>query len=68
MDTEALLKMGLELVKTGKHIEAIKCFDKAIEVDPAFAEAQYQKGMVLMTQREYAQATEAFDDEEFKSI
>ena len=41
------IKKGDDLVNSGKHKEAIKCYDKAIEMDPKNARAWYNKGEVL---------------------
>ena len=44
---EAVFQEGDDLVNSGKHKEAIKCYDKAIEMDPKNARAWYNKGEVL---------------------
>jgi len=41
------IKKGDDLVNSGKHKEAIKCYDKAIEMDPKNAHAWQNKGKVL---------------------
>ena len=41
------IKKGDDLVNSGKHKEAIKCYDKAIEMDPKNAHAWHNKGEVL---------------------
>jgi tetratricopeptide (TPR) repeat protein len=46
------IKKGDDLVNSGKHKEAIKCYDKAIEMDPndihgVGVDALYRKGQVL---------------------
>ncbi len=43
----------------GKYDEAIKTFDKAIELNPEDADAWYNKGLVLYHQGKYDEAIEA---------
>ena len=37
----------LALYNLGKYEEAIKCYDKAIEIDPNYADAWNNKGLAL---------------------
>jgi len=39
-------KRGTALVKKGEHDQAILCFDKAIEIDPKYAMAYYNRATV----------------------
>ena len=39
----------------------MKCFDKALEIDPNFAYAWYNKGLVLIELENYREAIECFD-------
>jgi tetratricopeptide (TPR) repeat protein len=53
--------MGLDLCAQDKYDEAIEAFDKAIEIDPEYAEAWYNKGNALYAQSKYNEAMQAFD-------
>lgn len=46
---ENLLEKGINLYLCGQYEEAIKCFDKLIELDPTRAEAYFQKGRSLLS-------------------
>ena len=52
---------GIELYKQGKFEEAVKAFDKAIEIDPQNAGAWRNKGLALVELEKYDEAVEAFD-------
>jgi Flp pilus assembly protein TadD len=40
-------KTGTAFRNSGRHVEAIKCYDRAIDIDPKLAEPWYNKGMAL---------------------
>ena len=39
---------GLARLQAGEIDEAVRCFDRALELDPAFAEAARMRGEVLL--------------------
>ncbi|MEK7518207.1 MAG: tetratricopeptide repeat protein, partial [Patescibacteria group bacterium] len=45
-----------------KYQEAIACFDRAIEIDPRYADAWYMKGLALGPLGKYQEAIEAFEN------
>ena len=47
VDVSELNNKGNALAKLGRHNEAIICYDKALEINPGFAEAWYNKGITL---------------------
>ena len=49
------------LGKSGKYQEAIEHFDKAIELDPNYVDAWYNKGVVLDNLGEHEEAIECYD-------
>ena len=49
------------LAKLGKYDEAIKAYDKAIEINPQDSKAWYGKGAVLGLSSKYNEAIKAFD-------
>ena len=55
---------GRALYKQGKYEEAIKCFDKAIEIDPNFISAWELKGGVLDMLGRHEEAQKCFDKAE----
>ena len=42
---------GVALVNLGKYQEAIDCFDKAIQLDPGYANAHNNLAVIYLTQR-----------------
>ncbi|MFB3766384.1 MAG: tetratricopeptide repeat protein [Methanotrichaceae archaeon] len=52
----------VSLAEQGKYEEAIKDFDKAIELDTSSVEAWYNKVLALYYQRNYSQAIERYDE------
>ncbi len=52
--------MGIDLYKKDKYDEAVRAYDKALEVDPQDAEAWNNKGIALGMQGRYNEALEAF--------
>jgi len=49
---------GVELSKQGKTLEAISCFDKAIEINPSFELPWYNKANVFFNLKKYNEALE----------
>ena len=54
--------IGFALSQQGKYDEALRTFDKAIEIDPQNADAWYLKGMVLDDMGKHDEATQAYDE------
>ncbi len=52
---------GIDLMDQGKFEEALAAFDKAIDLNPQYAEAWNNKGRVLATLSRLNEANEAFD-------
>ena len=52
---------GYTLYSQGKYEEAIKCFDKALEINPQDAYAWCNKGNSLYSQGKYEEAIKCFD-------
>lgn len=52
---------GIELYEQGKYQEAIKCFDKAIKINPDNASACVNKGVALKNLDKYQEAIKCFD-------
>lgn len=53
---------GITLYNQGKYDEAIKCYDKAIELNPQAAEVWYNKGTVFSKNlSRYGEAIQCFD-------
>jgi len=62
LDAPAWDEMGYNLTLQGKYIEAIKAYDKAIELNPQYAWAWNNKGWALMEQhKNYNEALKCFD-------
>jgi tetratricopeptide (TPR) repeat protein len=57
----AWYKKGVALGNSERYEEAIKCFDKAIEIDPSYADAWNLKGLVLVNLERYEEAIRYFD-------
>ncbi len=51
---------NLSLVELNQHEEAIKCYDKAIELDPNYIKAYHKKGLLLM-QLNNTRSNQCFD-------
>ena len=58
---EDWLNQGSALYNQSKYDEAIKAFDKAIEIDPQLEQAWYYKGMALKGLGKYEEAIQAYD-------
>ena len=54
-------KLGLENMKTEAWGEAVKSFQTAIEIDPAFDMAHYMLGRTQMAQKRFAEAAAAYE-------
>ena len=59
---------GVELAGLLKHQEAIKCFDKAIKIDPNHADAWYWKGLALRSIGKYDEAIKCFDKDLLRDL
>jgi len=46
-DFRAWLNLGIALGRIGKSADSVKCFDRAIELDPRSVEAWYNLGLAL---------------------
>ncbi|MBW4495277.1 MAG: tetratricopeptide repeat protein [Oscillatoria princeps RMCB-10] len=60
-DAAAWLNYGNQLWRLGKNEEALAAFDRAIQIQPAFYQAWYAKGLTLSFQSRYEKAIAAFD-------
>src|SRR5208337_742950 len=52
---------GNELMSSEKYNEAIKAFDKAIEINPKNSDAWYKKGNILSKLGKYDEAIKAYE-------
>jgi len=52
---------GIKLASEGKYENALECFDKAIEINPQYANAWFNKGCILADLNRYEEAIEAND-------
>jgi tetratricopeptide (TPR) repeat protein len=52
---------GKSLTNLGKFDEAIKCYDRALEIDPNYAFAWNYKGITLYELRKYDEAIKSYD-------
>ncbi len=58
---DSLLGKGQTLLANGEPEKALACFDEALKLDPANAEALVKKGSALETLRRLPEAIEAYD-------
>src|SRR5215213_2537454 len=58
---EPLFQEGLGHLKSREYLEAVKCFGKAIEINPNLADAWLAKGLVLKDLGEHDEAVKCFD-------
>ena len=56
-----LYNKGVALVNLGKLDEAIKAYDKAIEINPQYADAWYNKGNILCQLGKFDEGIKAYD-------
>jgi len=63
LQAEALqhYERGVQLNKEGRYVEAIAEFNKAIELDPKFAQAYYYRGNAHSWQGDYDKAIADYD-------
>jgi len=60
--TSSWFKRGVDLYyKQGRFLDAIECFDKVIEMDPAHVEAWREKGVCFKELGRYEEALQCFD-------
>ena len=59
-DVEAHLQMGIILAKAGDRDEAMKYFDKVLELEPKNAAAMNNRGNVFMIEDKYVEAQKAY--------
>ena len=60
--TASWYKKGMDLYyKQGKFLDAIECFDRVIEMDPAHVEAWRERGVCLKELGRYEEALQSFD-------
>jgi tetratricopeptide (TPR) repeat protein len=52
---------GGSLAKLGKAQEAIACFDRALEINPTYADVWYNKGVALRSLCKYQEEIACFD-------
>ena len=52
---------GIAFFENGQYKEAIKCYDKALEIDPNFIQALNNKGNVLRILKRYTEALDVFN-------
>jgi len=58
---EEWINEGVKLAEQGKFEEALKCFERALEIDPKDAAAWYNKGNALYDLGRYEEAIECYD-------
>jgi len=60
-DAQTLITKGNDFLGQGKYEEAIKCYDKAIEIKPDYALAWYNKGYTLRRQGKSEEVLKCYD-------
>ena len=60
-DADAWYNKGVQLLDSGSSEEAIKCFDKALEINPQDADASINKGRSLHNLARFDEAIECCD-------
>jgi len=53
---EEWYKQGLWVIRPEEYEEAIMCYDKALDINPKYANAWYNKGLALYKQKKYEKA------------
>jgi len=61
MNAEELFKQGINFCNLERYEEALKAFEKAIEINPQFVEAWNGKGIALYNRERYKEALKAFN-------
>jgi tetratricopeptide (TPR) repeat protein len=61
MTAEEWLEKGVDLANREKYEEALKAFDKALEINPQFAEVLINRGIALNNLARYEEALEDFE-------
>ncbi|MBW4617809.1 MAG: tetratricopeptide repeat protein [Cyanosarcina radialis HA8281-LM2] len=56
-----IYRQGTKFIAAGKYQEAIAAFDRAIAIDPKYAEAWQMRGYALLCWQKYAEALTAYD-------
>lgn len=56
-----LLQIGAELSQRGNYLNAILCYDKALEIDPFDSNILVNKGDALMNLGKYEEARQCYD-------
>jgi len=59
---EVYYKEGNDLLAQKKYEEAIKCYDKALEIDPAAGDVWHSKGIALFNLGRYEEALACYDE------
>ena len=61
MEIKNFIEKGKALVEDGKYEEALKLFEKALELDPTDHKTWNQKGIALRSMGRYNEAIECFN-------
>jgi len=59
---EDFCEEGIKLAKNGNNEKAFECIDKALKINPQYAEAWNAKGRILEVQENYEEAIKAYDE------
>jgi len=59
---EIYYKEGDDLIAQKKYEEAIKCYDKALEIDPSSGDVWHGKGIALFNLKRYKEAVACYDE------
>jgi tetratricopeptide (TPR) repeat protein len=61
MNDKKCFNKGVELSELGRHEEALKAYEKAVEINPQYAKAWFYKGFALGEFERHEEALKAFD-------
>ena len=61
LDAAQWSNKGMSLNNLGRHQDALACYDRAIEINPRYAEAWYNKGVELGNLGRYPEALACFE-------